>query len=84
MGVFRKNNKWWIDYYVGRRRIRIPVEGGKRKAEDLLSKKKVDIMMGRHQIPNHQKVKFVDFAMKYLKDYSAIDISVPFMTFITF
>jgi integrase len=70
MGVFKKNDKWWIDYYVNGRRIRKPVSNSKLEAEKVLVKIKSDLLMKRYAIPKSEKIKFIDFSMKYIQEYS--------------
>lgn len=70
MGVYKKNNKWWIDYYVYGTRIRKPVSKSKGEAEKVLLKIKSDMLMNKYAIPNNEKIKFSEFALRYIRDYS--------------
>ena len=46
MGVYRKNDTWWIDYYYQERRYRQKIGNRKKDAEEALSKIKVKIASG--------------------------------------
>ena len=70
MGVFKKNNKWWIDYYFNGERIRKPISKLKKEAEKALIKINSDKLHNRYAIPKNEKIKFSDFSMKYIKEYS--------------
>jgi integrase len=72
MGVFKKNKQWWIDYYVNGRRVRKPVSKIKAEAEKVLAKTQSDIVHKRYALPKDKKMKFADFAEKYIAEYSKI------------
>lgn len=70
MRVFKKGNKWWIDYNVNGQRIRKPISERKSDAEKVLALKKVEIMKNRHGIPRETKIKFKEFAPIYLEKHA--------------
>jgi len=70
MGLYKKNNKWWIDYYVNGRRIRRSISKKKKQAEKIYTKTKADILMKKFAIPINEKIKFVDFSMRYIEEHS--------------
>ena len=72
MGVFKKNNRWWIDYYVNGKRVRKPVSKIKVEAEKVLTKIQSEIIHKRFALPKDKKIKFGDFAEKYLTEHSKI------------
>jgi len=72
MGVFKKGGRWWIDYSLNGRRIRRPVSDSKREADKILHKVKSDITLNKHGIPRDEKIRFADFAIKYLREHSEI------------
>ena len=47
MGIFRRQNVWWIDYYAKGQRKRERVGPSHRLAEDVLSKRKAEIAEGK-------------------------------------
>lgn len=49
MAVYKKNDRWWIDFYYDGIRERFPVSTKKRDAEAALSEIKVAIEAGRYQ-----------------------------------
>ncbi len=68
MGVYKVGNKYYIDFYVGGRRVRKPV-GSKRDAENALAAVKADILRGEYRFKKDRKIRFEDFAKEYL-DYA--------------
>ena len=79
MGVFKKNDSWWIDYtYLGKRR-RQKIGGRKRDAEDALSQIRVQITAGTFVLETERMaaeaakpraVTFAEFADKEFKPWS--------------
>jgi integrase len=68
MGVYRKGEDWYIDYYAHGRRKREKIGPSKKLAETVLKKRKVEIAEGRFlDIKKEYKVKFEDFADEYLE-----------------
>lgn len=68
MGVFQKQDAWWIDYYVDGRRKREKIGPDKKLAETVLAKRKVEIAENRYldkrKIP---KTTFGEMATDYLE-----------------
>lgn len=71
MAVFKKNNEWWIDYYVNGQRRREKVGPTKTLAENALRKRKVEIAEGKFlDIKKRERIKFEDFAKEFVSVYS--------------
>ncbi|MCH7549024.1 MAG: tyrosine-type recombinase/integrase [Candidatus Krumholzibacteriota bacterium] len=75
MGVFKKGKYYWIDFYVSGRRVRESTRlTSKRRADQLLAKRKAEVFEGRF---NLQTMKpgpvFEDFAKTYLESYSKLN-----------
>lgn len=68
MGVFRKGNKWFIDYYYQGRRIREAAGFTKDQAQKALHIRKAEILQGKFKI---QEIKpsprFQEFAKEFLE-----------------
>jgi len=47
MGIFRRQNVWWIDYYANGQRMRERVGPSHRLAEDVLAKRKSEVAEGK-------------------------------------
>lgn len=74
MGVFQKNQNWWIDYYAHGRRHREKVGPSKSLAQLALQKKKVEIAEGKFlDKRKDEKIKFDVFAQEYLELHSKIN-----------
>jgi len=68
MGVYRKGEDWYIDYYVHGRRKREKIGPSKKLAETVLKKRKVEIAEGKFlDIKKEYKVRFEDFSDEYLE-----------------
>lgn len=71
MGVFKKGNNWYIDYYVSGRRKREKIGPSKALAETVLSKRKVEIAEGWYlDIKKKEKIKFEVFAEEFISLHS--------------
>jgi len=71
MGVYRKRNLYYIDYYVNGQRKRACIGPDKRLAETVLKKRKVEIAEGRYlDIKKNEKIKFEDFADEFFRLHS--------------
>jgi integrase len=70
MRVFKKRDKWWIDYHFCGRRIRKPISRNKREAEKALIEVLSDMVQRQYSPPEGEKILFIDYAKKYLKEYS--------------
>ena len=70
MGIYKKKNDYYIDYYAEGRRIREKIGPSKTLAENVLRKRKVEVAEGKHlDIRRQQKIKFEDFADEYVELY---------------
>lgn len=71
MGVFKKGNNWYIDYYILGRRKREKVGPNKAQARVVLQKRKVQIAERKFlDVQRHQKVRFGEMVRLYIKTYS--------------
>ncbi len=71
MGVYKKGKNYYIDFYVDGRRKREKIGPSKKLAENVLSKRKVEIAEGKFlDIVKKEKIKFEDFAKEYLNVHS--------------
>lgn len=84
MGVYRKNDTWWIDYYYQDRRHRQKIGSRRRDAEEALSKIKVKIAAGEFVPPEERlrqdalgpkPVRFSAFALEELLPWSEAEHS---------
>jgi len=67
MGVIKRYNDWYIDYYVQGVRKREKIGANKRLAEIVLQKRKVEIAEGKFlDIKKEAKIRFEDMAKMYL------------------
>lgn len=70
MGVYRKGDNWYIDYYVNGQRKRKKIGPSKQLAELALKKVQLEIARGEYLgAGKPRKVLFEDYAKEYL-DYS--------------
>lgn len=70
MGIFKKGESWYIDYYVKGRRKRKKVGPSKKLAEQVLKDVQVRLVKGEYLgVYEEKKVGFGEFVEKYL-DYS--------------
>ena len=68
MGVFYRNNNWWIDYYFEGRRKREKVGPSKRLAEIVLKKRLVEIAEGKYlDIKRKPDITFDEAVGKYIE-----------------
>jgi len=71
MGVFKKGENWYIDYYIQGRRKREKIGPSKTQARVVLQKRKVQIAEGKFlDIQRHQKLKFEEMGKLFLENYS--------------
>lgn len=71
MGVYKKNNSWFLDYRANGRRIREKVGPSKTLAEQALRKRLTEIAEGKFlDKRKEEKLTFKDFASHYLETYS--------------
>ena len=70
MGIYKKGENYYIDYYVYGKRKREKIGPSKALAEIVLKKRKVQIAEGKFlDIEKEQKIKFEDFADEYVELY---------------
>ena len=69
MGIYQKNNSWYIDYYAEGKRVREKIGSSKKMAETVLQKRLVAVAEGKHlDIKKKRKrITFLDFSEKYLE-----------------
>ncbi len=71
MGVYQKNNHWYIDYYAKGVRKRERVYGSKRDAERALHKRKIQVMEGKfYEIEKLKAMKLKELIRIFLETYS--------------
>jgi integrase len=72
MGIYRdkKTNKWFISYTLNGVRIRKSIGKNKKQAVDALNKIQYEIANKKYGLAKSEKIKFADFAKKYLQEYS--------------
>ena len=68
MAVYKKGNKWYIDYYVDGRRRRECIGPSKRQAELVLKKRKVEIAENKFlNIRRFDRIRFKEMSFEYLE-----------------
>lgn len=68
MGVYKKGQNYYIDFYMGNRRKREKIGPSKKLAETVLQKRLVEVAEGKFlDIHREKKVKLVEFIKEYLK-----------------
>jgi len=71
MGVFRRQNVWWIDYYAQGQRKRERVGPSHRLAEDVLSKRKAEVAEGKFfPARQTQSTTFKEIAQVFIQQYA--------------
>ena len=71
MGVFKKANNWYIDYYAEGRRKREKIGPSKKQAVIVLDKRRVQIAENKFlDVKKNEMVLFKDMASLYLEAYS--------------
>jgi len=71
MGIYKKGNNWYIDYYVQGRRKREKIGPNKAQARIILQKRKVQIAENKFlDVRKDEKVLLKDMAKLYLETYS--------------
>jgi len=71
MGIFKKGNNWFIDYYVNGRRKRESVGPSKELAQIVLKKRKAQIAENKFlDVRKKKRIHFRDMARLYLESYS--------------
>jgi len=68
MGVFYRNNNWWIDYYFNGKRKREKIGPSKKLAEIVLKKRLVEIAEGKYlEVKRKPNISFNDAVEKYME-----------------
>lgn len=70
MHVVKRGNKYYLDYYVQGRRIRMSFGDNKQKALDELAMRRAEVLQGRSHLPPGMDVTFGAFAGEYMEKYS--------------
>ncbi len=71
MGVTKKGENWFIDYYFQGKRIREKIGTSKSLAELAMNKRKVEIAENKHlDVKKTPRVKFEDLAKSYMELHS--------------
>jgi hypothetical protein len=68
MGVYERNDSWWIDYYVEGRRRREKIGLSKKLAEMVLKKRLVEIAEGKFlDVKRRPEIGFDEAVEKYME-----------------
>jgi len=71
VGLYRRGEDWWVDYYANGRRRREKVGPSKKLAQNVLRKRKVQVAENKFlDIKKEQRIKFKDLADRYLETYA--------------
>jgi len=71
MAIFKKNDNWYIDYYINGRRKRERIGPNRKQALIVLQKRKVQVAEGKFlDIEKHEKIKFEEMGKLFLENYS--------------
>jgi integrase len=74
MAIFKKNDNWYIDYYVNKRRKREKIGPNKRLAEKVLYKRLTESAENKFlDIKKVELILFRDMADEYMSKYSIIN-----------
>lgn len=74
MGIYKKGENWYIDYYVQGRRKREKIGVNKKLAVSILAKRKVQVVEGKFlDIKKNEKIKFEDMANLFLESYAKVN-----------
>jgi len=74
MGIFKRGENWYIDYYVNGRRKREKVDPSKSLAQFALKKRQLEVAEGKFlDIKKEVKIRFCDLARTYLETYSKVN-----------
>lgn len=65
MGVFTKNGCWYIDYYVGTKRLREKIGKSKTMAEAALKTRIAKVTLGTHAVPAGSTATFIELHRRY-------------------
>lgn len=68
MGIYKKRENWYIDYYFQGKRVREKVSPSKKEAKDALSTRQTEILQGRYNWAQQKKSqRFEILAEEYLE-----------------
>lgn len=70
--VFKRKNKWYVNYSFRGKRYKITAGKSKRKAEEVLRKIEANIINDRFDLPNRKKMTFNEIAEYWLENYSKV------------
>lgn len=74
MGIYKRKDIWYIDYYANHRRIREKIGASKKLAENTLKKREVEIAEGKHlDVKKDSKTTFDELAKDFLKIHSKVN-----------
>jgi integrase len=74
MGIRKRGNAYVLDYYVNGRRVRETIGTSKKQAENILSKRKTDIIENKYfDIRKKHRILFEDFAKEFLELHSKVN-----------
>lgn len=68
MGIYKREKIWYIDYYLpGGKRTREAAGTSKKLAEQLLAKRKAEILDGKFDVNRPDAILFTEFAEEFLE-----------------
>src|SRR4030042_1782375 len=74
MGIRKRGNAYVLDFYVDGRRVRETIGTSKKQAENILSKRKTDIIENKYfDIRKRPRILFEDFAKTFLELHSRVN-----------
>ena len=74
MGVRKRGNVYFLDYYVDGRRVRESIGTNRKLSENVLSKRKADIVENKYfDIRDRKKITFDELAKDYIKLHSKLN-----------
>ncbi len=71
MGVYKKGDKWFIDYYCDGRRVRESIGPSKTAAVAALRARKTDILRGEYRFKHSSSKGFKEYTKEYMKHSKA-------------
>jgi len=72
MGIFKRGENWYLDYYAGSRRIREKVGPAKGEAKAALDVRKAEMRLGKFGLlPKTSIPSFEAFAERYKKRFGS-------------
>lgn len=68
MSVYKRGNKWYIDYYLpGGNRVREVAGSSKKLAEKLLAKRKAEILEGKYNVEHPEPIRLEELVEKFFE-----------------